>query len=391
MKITKVECLVASRFTPEAPNAGNSMFVVTHTDDGLTGIGEAYSVGPDMATKEWVGYFGEQIVGHDPTRIEHLWAMMYQGARFPPGSSGLAAISGIDQSLWDITARSYNMPVYELLGGRYRERIRGYLDVQLGDSDGSGLDDMRATVRHAVDTSGYSAFKVNPLPNDWRDLPWLNAVDAGVELVGALREAAGPDAEIGMDAHAAVFEPGRLLELADAHVVNTPMFMEEPLRMENRHAMGELRKKMPYALATGECLYTKFEFTELFRAGAVDIIQPEVCIVGGMTEMWKIAADAEAHDISVAPHNPMGPLATTVNLHFDAAIPNFLIQEMRPFTELEKSFVKSSPEVKDGHHDIPSGPGWGIELDLDAIADRPYERDWHRGDRLLSDGAIAYM
>ena len=148
---------------------------------------------------------------------------------------------------------------------------------------------------------------------------------------------------------------------------------------------------MPYALATGECLYTKFEFAELFRSGAVDIIQPEVCIVGGLTEMRKIAADAESHDISVAPHTPMGPLATTVNLHFDAAIPNFLIQEMRPFTELEKSFLKSSPEVSNGHHDIPSGPGWGVELDLDAISERPYRSDWHRGDRLVSDGSIAYI
>lgn len=391
MKITNVECLIASRFSPEAPNAGNSVFIVTHTDNGLIGIGESYPVGPDQATKEWVNYFGEQIVGHDPTRIEYLWAMMYQGARFPPGSSGLSALSGIDQSLWDITARSLNVPVYELLGGRYRDKIRGYLDVHLGDSDGSGLDEMREVVRQAIDTYGYTAFKVNPLPTDWRDLSWLKAIDAGVELVAALRGVAGPDAEIGMDAHAAVFEAGRLLELADAHVVNSPMFMEEPLRMENRHAMGELRKKMPYALATGECLYTKFEFAELFRSCAVDIIQPEVCIVGGLTEMRKIAADAEAHDISVAPHNPMGPLATTVNLHFDAAIPNFLIQEMRPFTELEKSFLKSSPEVSNGHHDIPSGPGWGVELDLDSISERPYRSDWHRGDRLLSDGSIAYI
>ena len=391
MKITKVECLVASRSTADAPGAGNSIFVVTHTDEGLRGIGEAYTVGPDLATKEWIGYFAEQIVGHDPTRIEYLWAMMYQGARFPPGSSGLAALSGIDQSLWDITARSYGVPVYDLLGGRYRDRIRGYLDIGLGDSDGGGLDAMRASVRDAVDRYGYTAFKVNPLPTDWRDLPWLKAVDSGVELVGALRAAAGPDAEIGLDAHAAVFEAGRLLELADAHVVNNPMFMEEPLRMENRHAMGELRKKMPFALATGECLYTKFEFRELFRAGAADIIQPEVCIVGGMTEMRKIAADAEAHDVSIAPHNPMGPLATTVNLHFDAATPNFLIQEMRLFSEIELSFVDSAPVVSDGHHKIPAGPGWGIELNLDAIAERPFAGNFRRGDRLLSDGAIAYI
>ncbi|MDA1256298.1 MAG: mandelate racemase/muconate lactonizing enzyme family protein [Chloroflexi bacterium] len=391
MKITEVECLVASRTTADAPNAGNSIFIVTHTDEGLKGIGEAYGVGPDLATKEWVGYFAEQIVGHDPTRIEYLWAMMYQGARFPPGSSGMAALSGIDQSLWDITARSYNLPVYDLLGGRYRDRIRGYLDVNVGDSAGAGLDALRDAVRNAVDTFGYTAFKTSPLPADWRDLPWLKAVDSGVELIGALREAAGPDAEIGLDAHAAVFEAGRLLELADALSVHSPMFMEEPLRMENRHAMGELRKKMPFALATGECLYTKFELRELMRAGAADIIQPEMCIVGGMTEMRKIAADAEAHDVTIAPHNPMGPVATAVNLHFDVATPNFLIQEMRPFSEIELSFVESAPVVSDGHHDIPASPGWGIDLNLDAIAERPYQSNWHRGDRLLSDGAIAYI
>ena len=216
MKITKVECLVASRSTADAPGAGNSIFVVTHTDEGLRGIGEAYTVGPDLATKEWIGYFAEQIVGHDPTRIEYLWAMMYQGARFPPGSSGLAALSGIAQSLWDITARAYGVPVYDLLGGRYRDRIRGYLDIGLGDSDGGGLDAMRASVRDAVDRYGYTAFKVNPLPTDWRDLPWLKAVDSGVELVGALRAAAGPDAESGLDAHAAGVAARRRLLTTEA-------------------------------------------------------------------------------------------------------------------------------------------------------------------------------
>ena len=169
------------------------------------------------------------------------------------------------------------------------------------------------------------------------------------------------------------------------------MFMEEPLRMENRHALGELRRKMPFALATGECLYTRYDFNDVIRHGAADILQPDVCIVGGMSEMRKLAANAEAHDLVVAPHNPMGPLATTVNIHFAAATPNFLILEHRRWSDAELSFVSAAPHLEDGYFAIPDAPGWGVDLNDDAIAAYPYRRPWHREDQAMADGSVAYI
>ncbi|MBM3957078.1 MAG: mandelate racemase/muconate lactonizing enzyme family protein, partial [Gemmatimonadetes bacterium] len=301
MRIANVECLIAD------PGYRNTIFVRTYTDEGVHGVGEAYPVGPDLATARWVEYFAEQLIGEDPIRIEFLWAKLYQGARFPIGSSGMAALSAIDQTLWDIAGKTYGVPVHRLLGGRVRDRVRAYLGVHWDEPS----DGLPASARAEVESSGMTAFKTSPLPPSWRDMSWNDAVAAGRDRVRALREAAGPDADIGLDAHAAVFEPARVLELADALAEFNPMFMEEPLRMENRHAMGDLRRKMPFALATGECLYTRYEFNDLIRHGAADILQPDVCIVGGMSEMRKLAANAEAHDLVVAPHNPMGPLATT--------------------------------------------------------------------------------
>ncbi len=380
MKITRIETLIADN------GNNNAVYVRTHTDAGVHGVGEAYRVGPDRATAEWVSYFAEQLVGRDPTEIERNWALCYQGTRFPLGSSALAALSGIDQSLWDIAGKAVNMPVYELLGGRVRDRIRAYHGVH-ADSP----QKLAEAGRKLVQGEGFTALKTSPLPDNWRDLTWNQAVDGGKRLMEALRRAVGGDTDIGLDAHAAVWEPARALELADALAEFKPFFMEEPLRMENRREMGLLRRKMPFALATGECLYTKFELGELIREEAVDILQPDVCIVGGMTELRKIAFNAEAHDLTVAPHNPLGPLATVVNLHFDAATTNFLIQEYRTASESEAATVTKAPKPVDGYFPLPEGPGWGVDIVEAAIKARPMKRNWHRGDRTYPDGAIAYI
>lgn len=220
---------------------------------------------------------------------------------------------------------------------------------------------------------------------------WNDAVEAGRSRVRALRDAVGPDVEIGLDAHAAVFEPARVLELTDAIAEFNPMFIEEPLRMENRHTMAELHRKMSVPLATGECLYTRYEFNDIIRHMAADILQPDVCIVGGLSEMWKLAANAEAHDLVVAPHNPMGPLATTVNIHFAAAVPNFLILEHRRWSDAELGFVSEAPVLTDGYFSIPDRPGWGMDLDDEAVASRPYRQPWYRGDQAMADGSVAYI
>ncbi len=380
MKITNIECLISSDET-----GSNLVYVRTNTDAGIHGVGEVYHVGPDRASTDWVEYFAEQLVGQDPTEIERNWALCYQGARFPMGSSGLAALSAIDQSLWDITGKALDKPVYELLGGRVRDKIRAYFDIH-GESAAELADDARRSVDR-----GFTALKTSPLPPNWREMRWNDAVSDGVARFRAIREAVGDEIDVGFDAHAAIFEPIRVLELTDALMEYGPWFMEEPIRMENRHEMGRLREKMPCAVATGECLYTKFELWELVREGGVDILQPEICIVGGLTEMRKIAFMAEAHDLVVAPHNPMGPLASVANLHFDAATSNFLVQESRVLKPAEIASVTGVIEPVDGYYPLPEGPGLGIDIVEEELTSKPYRGSWHRGDRVNPDNSIAFI
>ncbi|SVB51605.1 uncharacterized protein METZ01_LOCUS204459, partial [marine metagenome] len=269
MKITNIECLISTD-----ASASNLVYVKTKTDAGIYGVGEVYHVGPDAASPVWVEYFAEQLVGQDPTEIERNWALCYQGARFPIGSTGLAALSAIDQSLWDITGKVLDKPVYELMGGRVRDKIRAYWDIH-----GTTPNELAEDARKQVD-KGFTALKASPLSPSWREMRWNDAVADGLARFKAVREAIGNEIDVGFDAHAAIFEPIRVLELTDALMEFNPWFMEEPIRMENRHEMGKLRDKMPCAVATGECLYTKFEMWELIREGGVDILQPEVCIVG---------------------------------------------------------------------------------------------------------------
>ena len=380
MKITKIETLIGTD-----TKDGNLVYVRTHTDAGIYGIGEVYHVGPDMASLYWVDYFSEQLIGQDPTEIERNWALCYQGARFPIGSSGLAALSAIDVSLWDITGKLLEKPIHELFGGRVRDRIRAYWDIH-GDTPKELAEDARKFV-----DQGYTALKASPLSPNWRDMRWNDALIDSAARFKAIRQAVGDDIDVGFDAHAAIFEPIRVLEISEALMEFNPWFIEEPLRMENRYEMGRLRQKMNCALATGECLYTKFEMWDLIREGGVDILQPEVCIVGGLTEMRKIAFLAEAHDLVIAPHNPMGPLATVANLHFDAATSNFLVQESRVLKPFEIASVTNVIQPIDGYYPIPEEPGLGIDLVEEEFTTRPYSKSWHRGDRVNPDNSIAYI
>ena len=255
MKITDITCIVADA------GGRNILFVKTETDEGLVGWGEAYAVGPDLAVAATVDYLKEWLIGEDPRNIEYLWALMYQGLRFPPGSVGLAAVSGIEHTLWDISARALDLPVYRLLGGRVRDRIRVYQSCHGATPE--------ETAEHAlglVDKYGYTALKMSPYPPEPDTRPWNEVLRDGPRFLEAVRKAVGDGVDIGLDAHAKIFEPIRALELADALAPYEPFFLEEPIRPENISAMAYLRGKMTVPLATGECLYTKFEFNDLLQA-----------------------------------------------------------------------------------------------------------------------------
>jgi galactonate dehydratase len=364
----------------------NLCFVKVLTDEGLYGIGEAYSVGPDKATVEVIHYLSDWLVGLDPLDIEGLWQRMYVGSRFPGGSVLYAALSGIDQALWDLKGRALGAPVYQLLGGRCRQRIWVYQNP--GGASESETIERALALRERY---GFTAFKTNPLPPDVDRISWPQALRAVELKMARLREALGDDVEIGLDPHAKILEPAKALDLCRVVAPYRPMFVEEPLRPENVDAMAEVRRSSPMPIATGEMLYTKWEFRDLLKVRGADIIQPDICVCGGVTEMKKIAALAEAEYVTVAPHNPMGPLATAVNAQFAATAPNFLILEYHVDTESPRKDLLLEPyRIEDGYLELPDKPGYGVELNEEYLRSHPAQ-PWKRGFAFKPDGSMALI
>jgi len=222
-------------------------------------------------------------------------------------------------------------------------------------------------------------------------MPYNAVTRAAGQRAEAVRVAVGPDVDLAFDAHATLFEPIRAAQMAEALKPAHPYFLEEPIRMENMDAMQTLKQRMQIPLATGECLYTKHDFRQLLSKQAADIVQPDVCLAGGILELKKIAAIAEAHYVVVAPHNPMGPVATAVNVHLVASVPNFLILEYHPDDEPPRRDLIDEPMVlRDGYLELPTRPGFGIELNEEAFPRYPF-RTWHRGFPTRADGSLAYI
>jgi len=380
MKITKLQCdfiWTGSR---------NWLIVRVHTDAGITGIGEAFPIGPDRAIAETVDYFQSWIEGWDPFDIERVWHELYAGSRFPTGSIITSAISGIDQALWDIKGRALGVPVFELLGGKVRDRIRVYQSPE-GETPAALADD----ARRLVERYGFTALKIGPFAAAADTWPWSRQVDSAEERLAAVRDAVGPDIDIGVDPHAKIFEPVRALEMAERLKPYRPMFFEEPVRPENFEALAKLTAKSPIPIATGEAVFTKFQFRDLLATGAADIIQPDMAATGGLTEVKKIAAMAEAHYVSVAPHNPLGPLATTSNVHFAATAPNFLVLEYHADDVGLRAEILHEPlKLEDGYVVLPDAPGLGVELNEEVFEKYPY-RPWRRGRPTKSDGMLAFI
>ena len=379
MKITQVE-------THAAPLTGrDSLIVRVHTDEGLVGLGEAYPVGPNEAVAATIRDFESWIARRDPRDVNGIWYHLYAHSRFPGGSVVNAAISGIEHALWDIAGKAAGVPVYRLLGGKCRDRIRVYQSC-----GGATPEAVAAHARQLVDQYGYTALKMSPQPPNSEQLPWAAVVRQAGERLAAVREAVGPDVDIGLDPHARIFEPMRALEMAAAVQPYRPFFFEEPLRPENIDALAWLAQKSDVPIATGEMLYTSFGFRELLAKQAATIIQPDICVCGGLLEMKKIAALAEAHYVTVAPHNPLGPLATAINVHFAATTHNFLILEYHADDESPRRDVLLEPmQLRDGYLELPDGPGWGVELNEAALSTE--FRAWHRPFGTQPDGAAAFI
>ncbi len=364
---------------------GNHVFIKVLTDEHLHGIGEAYRVGPDHAVEQTVHYLKDWLIGEDPTRIEHLWRIMYNGSRFPGGSMLNAAISGIELALWDVKGKAHGVPVYQLIGGRCRDRIRLYHAIG-GDTPQAAAEDALRVVKQ-----GFTGVKMSPQPSGHYKMPWGKVLKETAAKMEAVRRAVGDDVDIALDPHAQIFEPIRAWELAEAVKPYRPMFYEEPLRPENVSAMGKLREKCDIPIATGEMLYTKYQFRDVLAMGAADILQPDLLICGGLMEAKKIAAMAEAEYLTVAPHNPMGPVSTAVCGHFCISTPNFAILEYRIDSSGPARDLLLQPfKMVDGYLEVPDTPGLGIELNEKAFAGRPL-KTWRRQLIIEGDGNIGYQ
>jgi galactonate dehydratase len=360
------------------------VIVAIDTDQGITGWGECYNHGPDRALPPLLEYLALQIGGEDPRRIEYLILKLLQKARFPPGALGLAAVSAIDHALWDISAKALGVPVFMLLGGHARDRVRVYLGV-------NSKQEPEALRDHCLKMEaeyGLTAFKMSPFQADVNEVPWREVLRSTIRFVERLRAICPDRFEFAFDAHARLFEPWQAVQLGNALAPFDPLFYEEPMRPENIEAWGRMKPQLHCPLATGESLYSRFEFLRLLHVGGADIIQPDICAVGGLLEMRKIAALAEAHYVTVAPHNPMGPLATAVNAHFCAAQPNVKILEYR--LPHEAPYVQDPYLPSDGHLDLRHDrPGWGVDMDDDVLAEDRYVH-WERKLPRRPDGSTGY-
>jgi galactonate dehydratase len=361
----------------------NLTFVRVITDEGLEGVGEVRMVNHTDALS---GYLAEAVpryvIGHDPANVEDLVQRMYRNDYARAGEIAMSAIAVIEIACWDIMGQSLGKPVYQLLGGAVRDRIKAYANGWY-TVERTPHEFHQAAKR--VIEKGYRALKLDPFGAGFYELDRAEKSKA-VALVEAVRDAVGPDSEILVEMHGR-FNPATAVEIARELEPFKPSWIEEPVPPENLAALKKVAEKVSIPVATGERLHTRYDYRTLFELQAADIIQPDITQFGGLLETKKLAAWAEIYYVLVAPHNVGGPVSTAAALHFAASTPNFKIQEH--FNDFTESWVKTAapgnPEVVDGHFALPQGPGLGVKLNLDIVREHPQQRiffnlfveNWH--------------
>ena len=375
MKVTDVKTfLVYSRGHRAGMTGGkNWLFVKVETDEGIHGWGEAYTqLDRDRSIERHVHDIKRYLIGRDPFNIKHFTSMVYNDFAGRRGSMDIyCAVSGIEQALWDVVGRRLDTPVYNLLGGACRDRIRVYAN---GWSGGASTPEKCAEMAVAVVKRGFTALKFDPFPSPWRLFIDKEVEQAAVANVRAVREAVGPDVEILIEVHRRL-APMHAIRVSHMMEEFKPFWYEEPVPSENVPALAEVREQTSIPVVTGEALYAKAAFREVFERRAADIINPDVCNCGGILELKEIAAMAEPYYVAVSPHNynstTMG-LAATIQVA--ACIPNFLITEYFVNFEESASELAINPfKVENGYIKIPTAPGLGLDLDEEALLKRPYQ------------------
>ncbi len=354
------------------------LFLKMQTDQGLCGWGEPIVEGWAGTVAAAVREMGRYLIGRDPRRIEHHWQAVYRGGFYRGGPVLTSALSGIEQAMWDVTGKSLGVPVHQLLGGRVRDRIRLYAHV-----GGQDVEAYARSARGALER-GFTAVKTS-LFGAVRFVENAAFVGRCVERMAALREAVGPEVDVGIDFHGRV-GPAMAVQLIRELEPFRPMFVEEPCLPENVDAMARIARSTSVPIATGERLFTKWAFREVLQKGAASILQPDLSHAGGIFEVRKIAAMAEAHYAALAPHCPLGPISLAAGLQLDACTPNFLCQEQ---VSLGEGYLKEPFVVADGYVEVPEGPGLGIEVDEEALRARAYDGAWETPRLYHEDGSVA--
>lgn len=360
------------------------LFLKIETDEGIVGWGEPIVEGRALTVATAIEELKRYLIGEDPLRIEHHWQIMYRGTFYRGGPVLVSAISGIEQALWDIKGKFYNLPVYEMLGGRVRDKIRMYCHCG-GETPEQFAENAKKRV-----AAGFDAIKTG-VDAPVRNVDSLAFVESQVNKFAAAREAVGSGVDIAIDFHGRV-SPAMAIRLAAALEPYYPMFIEEPCLPENVDQLLRVAQSTSIPIATGERLFTRWGFREALEKGAVAIVQPDLCHAGGIFEGRKIAAMAETYYASIAPHNPLGPISLASCLQLDACTPNFLIQEhpsMMEKWDLGEGYLKKPFEVIDGHVAIPQGPGLGIEINEEALIERSFGGDWDTPRLAYDDGSFA--
>lgn len=341
------------------------IFIKISTDDGIDGWGEMISGTKTETVVAGAYEIGNRLIGRNPFEIERLFQEMHRSF-FRGGPINGTIVSGIEMALWDIKGKAFGVPVYELLGGAARDKIKVYSWI--------GGDRPDEVVEQAQDRfdRGFTAVKMNAT-SELHYIDSYEQVEEVVERVASIRERFGNKLDIGVDFHGRVHKPMAKV-LAKALEPYHPMFLEEVVLPENEEHFKEVANAVAVPLATGERLYTRWQFKNIFNQGAIDVIQPDVALCGGILETRKIAAMAEAYDIAVAPHAPYGPVALAATLQVDSCTPNVFIQEQSLGIHYNKGFdlldfVKNKEvfQYKDGFVDLPTKPGLGLEMDEDKI------------------------
>ncbi len=364
-------------------------FVEIQTDEGITGWGEPVLEGHAATVQACVNEMSDFLIGANPLQIEDIWNTLYRGGFYRGGGVLMSAIAGIDQALWDIKGKSLNVPVYELMGGSCRNKIRVYSWI-----GGDRPSNAGAAAKEKMD-AGFTAIKMNAT-DELQYIDTYDKVDAVLERVAAIREACGKYFGIAIDFHGRVHKPMAKI-LAKKLEEFDPMFIEEPVLCEHMEYFPEIAASCNIPIATGERLYSRYDFKRLLQIGGVDIIQPDLSHAGGITEVKKIASMAEAYDVALAPHCPLGPIALSACLQIDATCHNAVIQEqsMGIHYNVGKSVLdyitnKEDFTFTDGHVKLPHLPGLGVEVNKELVLEEAaVPHNWKNPIWRHADGSIA--